>query len=394
MRALFVIFICLLSGAYIQGQTRAELEDRRKKALEDIEYVDKLIRETEKERRESMSQVTMIGRKLTLRENIIKGIQDEVVLLEGRIELNTLVIELMEADLETLIEDYEKAIVNAQKVSKGQPEAAYILSSRDLNQGYKRMKYLQQVAKFRRREAEVITELKEEIDRNRDKLEEDLNEITLLKRREESQKSVLQKDQNSKRNLVNSLGRKQKELQQELEKKRRIAIEIEAEIERVVEEERRRRTLVELAPEEKIIGDDFERNRGKLPWPVDVGVITSQFGIHDHPVFKGTKVDNIGIENTSGQRVAARAIFKGKVMSVFGISGGNMAIIIRHGNYLSVYQNLINVVVKPGDEVEIKQKIGDVFVEEGEGGKCVIKLMIYLEKEKKNPEEWIAKKRE
>jgi len=394
MRALFILVLYLLASLYLKGQTRAELEERRKKALEDIEYVDNLIRQTEKERKESMSQVTMIGRKLILRENIISGIKEEIELLEGRIELNALVVKLMENDLETLIRDYEKAIINAQKVSKGQPEIAYIFSSKDLNQGYKRMKYLQQVAKFRRKEAEVIEAIKEEIDRNRDKLVQDLDEVTVLKGKEENQKSVLERDQNSKKNLVVSLGRKQKELQQELESKRRIAMEIEAEIVRIVEEERRKRATVEMAPEEKLIGDDFERNRGKLPWPVEVGVITSQFGIHDHPVFKGTKVDNIGIEITSGQRVEARAIFKGKVMSVFGISGGNMAIIIRHGNYLSVYQNLVNVIVKPGEEVDIKQKLGDVFVEEEEGGKCVIKLMIYQEKEKKNPEEWIAKKRE
>ncbi len=120
-------------------------------------------------------------------------------------------------------------------------------------------------------------------------------------------------------------------------------------------------------------------------------MITGQYGVHDHPVIKGAKINNIGIEITSGTKEVARAVFKGRVMSVFGISGGNMAVIIIHGNFLTVYQNIVNVKVKPGDEVEAKEYIGDVYFEDGE--KSIIKFMVYEEKKRENPEEWLAKKR-
>ena len=171
-----------------------------------------------------------------------------------------------------------------------------------------------------------------------------------------------------------------------------MAEEIEKEIGRVIEEERKRRELSELSPDDKIVGDDFEKNMGRLPWPVERGIITSKFGVQDHPVFKGTKIDNIGIEITSGTAQKARTVFNGTVVSVFGISGGNMAVIIRHGEYLSVYQNIVNVTVKPGDRVITKQSLGDVYLDKSEGNKSILKFMVYKEKDKQNPEIWLAKK--
>jgi len=394
MRYVVIIFvlICLkVTGVY--GQTRSELEEQRGKTLKDIEYVDNLLKETTLEKNEGLNRLNIINKRLKLREEVILGINGEVELLKTRQELNTLAIDLMLDDLKILIREYEKAIVHAQIVNKGQPELAYIFTARDLNQGYKRLKYLQQVAKYRRREAELIYEIKGEIDRKKIQLEDDLDEINSLKEREEQQKESLQNEQQKRRGLISRLGRKERELRRELKNKQKIAEEIEKEIERVIEEERRRRTITKLTPEEKLVGDDFAKNRGNLPWPVVRGIITSRFGVHDHPVFKGTKIDNIGIEITSGQKESVRVVFKGVVVSVFGITGGNMAVIVRHGRYLSVYQNIVNVIVKPGDEIVTKQKIGDIFYEKDAGSKCIIKFMVFEEKNRLDPELWIAKRR-
>ena len=384
------LLIIIFFPAFIQGQTRADLEQKRSKTLDDITYIDNLLKKTSQERSQSLSELNIVNRKLTLREDVIKGVREEITLLNDRISLNNLAIELMEVDLERLIKEYEKAIMHAQREARGEPAFAYILTSRDLNQGYKRIKYLQQVAKFRRREAEIIIELKSRIETNRISQEEDLNDILELRRREEKQLNKLQDEQQGKKRLVNSLASKQKQLQQDLKEKQRIATEIEKEIARVIEKERKRLATNDMAPADRIIGDDFEKNRGRLPWPVERGVVTTHFGIHDHPVFKGTKVDNIGVEITAEGKLIARAVFKGKVMSVFGISGANMAVIIRHGTYLSVYQNLVNVRVKPGEDVEPKQVVGEVFSDPEENGKSVIKFMIYNEKVRLNPEEWIV----
>ncbi len=389
-RALFLILF-VFSFLNLCAQTRIELEEQRKEALKDIDYLDRMIRETRDERSESMSELNMIGRKLGLRENVISGLIDEQKLVENRMEMNKLAIDMMEDDIVVLIREYEKAILNAQKVSKGNPQLAYILASKDINQGYKRLRYLQQVAKYRRKEAEIILELKSEVELNRVKLENDLIKISELKENEENQKSDLQREQRNQRYVINKLGQKEKQLRRDLDKKKRIAEEIEKEIERIIEEERKRSAITEMTPEDKIVGDDFSKNMGRLPWPVERGVITAQFGIHEHPVIKGAKINNIGIEITSGTKETARAVFKGKVVSVFGIAGGNMAVIIRHGRFLTVYQNLINVQVKPGDDIEAKEYIGDVYYEDEQ--KCVIKFMIYEEKEKRDPEQWLAKRR-
>lgn len=388
-----VLIIIYINVTGVEGQTRTELEKQREETLLDIEYVDNLLKETTQERAEGLNRLNIVNNRLRLREDVIYGIKGEIALLKTRQELNTLAIELMMADLDILIIEYEKAILHAQIVSKGQPELAYIFTAKDLNQGYKRMKYLQQVAKYRRREAELIYEIKGEIDRKRIQLEEDLYDISTLKGREEQQKQSLQNEQQKRRRLINKLNKKERELRRELRRKQKIADEIEKEIDRVIEEERRRRDISEITPEEKLVGDDFSKNRNNLPWPVSRGIITSHFGVHDHPVFKGTKVDNIGIEITSGQKESARTVFKGTVVSVFGITGGNMAVIIRHGRYLTVYQNIVNVLVRPGEEVLTKQKIGDVFYDKNAGSKCIIKFMVFEEKKKLDPELWIAKRR-
>ncbi|TNF40209.1 MAG: hypothetical protein EP313_04820, partial [Bacteroidetes bacterium] len=274
----------------------------------------------------------------------------------------------------------------------GTPALAFILSSADFNQGYKRLKYIQQVAKFRRNESETIETLYNELDNTRKRLEQDRRNINDLKNKEVRQKQILRDEQNRKERLVSNLSRKEKQLKQELDEKRRIARQIEKEIERLIEEERKKSEKTPMSSEMKIIGDSFGENRGKIPWPVERGIITSHYGLQPHPVLKNVTEDNIGIEITSSGQTRAKSVFKGEVVRVFAISGANMAVIIRHGKYLTVYQNLVNVRVKAGDNVILGQDIGDVYVDNGEGGKSVLKFMVYEEKKKLDPEQWLTKK--
>jgi murein hydrolase activator len=393
MRFLLTSFFLFLTlNNLISGQTKAELEEKRKKTLDEINYVDYLLKTTSKEKNEGINSVKIIGRKLDLRETVIKGIREEIDLISDRIELNNLAISMMEDDLVKLKNDYEKAIVNSYKSQKGNPELIYILSAKDFNQGYKRLKYLQQVAKFRRRESEIIIELKGQIETSKRKLENDLIHLSDLKSREEQQKKLLENEQEKKQDLVKSLSSKEKQLKKELEEKKRVAREIENQIDRLVEEERRRTIKTETTPEQKIIGESFSENMGRLPWPVEKGIITSHFGVHPHPVFKYLTEDNIGIEITSSGKMNARSVFQGEVAKVFAISGANMTVIIRHGKYLSVYANISAVRVRPGDKVIPKQDIGDIYLDPRNGNNCVLKFMIFETNMKYlDPEIWITK---
>jgi len=385
----FLLWILFVS---LNGQTKAELEDRRKATLNEINYVDNMLKSTMKKKEESMNAVKIIGSKLNLRESVIRGMRAEIDLLTEKIDLNTVAINMMENDLIALKTDYARAVVNSYKSKKENPELVYVLSAEDFNQGYKRLKYLQQVTKFRRRESEIIMELRDQIQSTKERLEADLSKVSDLKSREERQKSLLQSEQNRKQEMVKSLGKKEKQLQKELAEKRRIAIKIEKEIARIIEDESKKVIKSENTPEQKLIGENFEENKGRLPWPVEKGIITSQFGVQKHAVLKYVTENNIGIEITSLGNTTVRTIFKGEIARVFPIQGANMGVIVRHGKFLSVYQNIVDLKVKKGDKVDTKQEIGNVFCETENGNKAILKFMIFEEKEKLDPESWISRK--
>ena len=390
-----ILIIVLLNSIFLgmlQGQSRAELEDRRKKTIEEIAYVDNLLKSTSREKSESMKSLSIINKKLSLREMVLTGMKEEIDLLNYRIGLNSAAIEMMEYDLGQLKNDYRNAVLNSYRSKKGNPELVYILSAKDFNQGYKRLKYLQQITKFRRREAEIIIELRDQISVSKDKLQSDLAKISDLKSKEEYQKDQLQKEKSTKQNMVRKLGKQERQLAKELEEKRKIAKKIETEINRLIEEERRKAEVKEITAEQKLIGENFFDNKGRLPWPVDKGVITSHFGIQKHPEFKYLTEDNIGIEITSSGNISAKAVFNGQVAKVFSIPGANMTVIIRHGKYLSVYANLVNVKVKAGEAISVNQNIGDVY-KEARDNNSVLKFMIFEnDKKYQDPELWLSKR--
>ena len=389
---IILVFNCFLS-VFLFGQSRGDLEQQRKKTLEEIDYVDNLLKTTSKEKTESMKSLSIINRKLSLRESILSGMREEIELISYRIELNSFAIEIMEKDLEDLKKDYKNAVLNSYRAKKGNPELVYILSARDFNQGYKRLKYLQQITKFRRNEAEIIMELRDQISVSKEKLERDLIRISELKSKEEYQKDQLQREKSGKQSLVRRLSKKEKQLAKELEDKRKIAKKIESEIVRLIEEEKRKAAAKDITAEQRLIGENFMDNKGRLPWPVEQGIVTSHFGIQKHPEFKYLTEDNIGIEITSSGNVTAKSVFNGEVARVFSIPGANMTVIIRHGKYLSVYANLVNVKVKAGDSVKVRETIGDVYREQRDNSSSVLKFMIF-ENDKKylDPEAWLTKK--
>jgi septal ring factor EnvC (AmiA/AmiB activator) len=390
MRKIFIIISFLIIYInYSIGQTRADLEEQRKKALEEIAYVDGLLRNTAREKTESVNAIRILGNKVNLRESVINGFSNEIDLLIERKEINELAIEMMEEDLVSLREDYARTIVNSYKSKKGNPEIVYILSARDFNQGYKRLKYLQQVSKFRRNEAELIKELKVQVEETRERIEEDISRVSDLQHREVIQKNLLQNEQQRKQRMLKSIGSKEKQLQKELAEKKKLAERIEREISRLIEAERKKSSGTELTPEQKLTGDNFFENRGKLPWPVERGVITAHYGVHQHPVLKYVTEESVGIEITGSGKTIVRSIFKGEVTAISALSGANMTVIIRHGNYYSAYNNLVNVTVKTGDKVQTKQAIGEVF-KDPVNNNCTLKFMIF-EKKFLDPEVWIAK---
>ena len=139
-----------------------------------------------------------------------------------------------------------------------------------------------------------------------------------------------------------------------------------------------------------MIGNNFLQNKKRLPWPVEKGIITEHFGIHQHPVLTNVQIRNNGINIATNAGSKVRSVFEGEVSRVFGITGGNTAVIIRHGEYLTVYSNLSEVIVKKGDKINTKQEIGTVYTDL-EDQKTILKFQIWKENQKLDPEEWIGR---
>jgi murein hydrolase activator len=389
--ALSIYFLIL--GNCLKGQTRAEFEEQRNRTLNEINYVDNLLKAANKEKVENINALKIIGSKLTLREEVIRGMREEIELLSERIDMNSIAIEIMENDLVGLKKDYSSAIINLYKSRKLNSELIYILSARDFNQGYKRLKYLQGAAKYRRNESEIILEIKKQIEVSKNRLQVDLAKITDLKIKEEQQKNLLQVEQTQKQKMIITLGSKEKQLKKELEEKKRIAKQIENEIATLIEEEKKRNVRNDMTPEQKLIGENFSDNKGLLPWPVERGIITSHFGIQKNPVLKNVTENNISIEITCSCEASVRSVFNGEIAKVFFIQGANWTIIIRHGKYLTVYNNIVNVQVKTGEKVITKQCIGYTFCEKNIRDNAIIKFLICEEKQILDPELWISKKK-
>ena len=143
-----------------------------------------------------------------------------------------------------------------------------------------------------------------------------------------------------------------------------------------------------LTPEEKLISDDFAKNRGKLPWPVEQGFVSEKFGVNVHPVFKQVKLNNAGITITTSRNADVRAVFKGVVTEIMFIPGDNNVVIVRHGNYLTVYPNLVEIFIKKGDTVNVKQKIGKLAV--SSGNNSTLNFQVWRDKDNLDPQLWLT----
>ncbi|MFN8241977.1 MAG: peptidoglycan DD-metalloendopeptidase family protein [Bacteroidales bacterium] len=393
MNRVFTILIfswCFVSG---NAQTIKELTEKRTQTLEEIQYFDKMLQETASQKSNELNNLKIIGSRISLREQVIDGYSEQMNLVNEKIELNRLAVSMLEYDLEKMKSEYADNIRNAYRVSKQSNELVFLLSAKDFNQGYKRIKYLQQASEYRRIQVNIIEDIRTRIEEFRLTLEDDLRSIVDLKSGEEKQKERLKQEQDKKKKMVTNLSSKEKQLKKELEEKKRAAAKIESEIAKLIEEERKRNAKSAVTPEMKLIGDNFADNKGRLPWPVDKGIVTSRFGPQKHPVLTYVTENNIGIEITSENRTVVRSVFKGEVAQVFAIPGFNWAVIIRHGRYMTVYQNLVNLKIKVGDTVETKQEIGDVFCDTEDGNRSILKFMIFDETEKLDPESWITKRR-
>jgi septal ring factor EnvC (AmiA/AmiB activator) len=385
-----VLLVCIQAEIFSQSLT--ELQQQRDATRQEIEYTSRLLDQVTESKSSSLNRIRLLDRRITGRQELIRSLNVEIDLLQERMNDNEFVIRSLTIDSEKIKSDYARLIMAAYKQRPPYFELTYVFASRDINQAYKRIKYLQQYSEYRKRQVHLILQIQDLLEKKNLELSMQRQKNNMLLAEVEQEREKLNGEIREQQNQVKNLLVQERDLRQEIREKRRIAARLEEEINRLIEEEARRTEgIAALTPEQKLVSDNFENNRGRLPWPTETGVVTEKFGEHPHPVIKNVKVRNDGINITTTENARVRAIFEGEVMRVFAIPGANQTVIIRHGNFLTVYSNLVEVIVKKGDRVESKQTIGTVFTDRDGGLDTTMNFLIYKEKEKLDPEQWLSR---
>jgi septal ring factor EnvC (AmiA/AmiB activator) len=389
-----VLFTICFVSIICQNYKKSELENTRKKTIEEIEFTSTLIEENSKRSNESLQGLNLLNHKVLVRKRLIATIGSEIEQLDALILINNSSIISIEEKQRIIILNYAKSIYLTYKNKRNNNLVLFILASENINQAYKRYRYIQIINENRKRQVVLLNELKEELKKENDKLMEIQEKKYTLNLENTRETELLNKEIKSQSEAIKRLKKKDKELKKELAEKEKIADKLKREIESLIEIEQRKivkGSLYEsLTPEERLISNEFGKNYGKLPWPTKQGIVVGKFGEQEHPTMKGIKVRNDGIYIATISNAEVRSIFKGVVTKVFSIPGSNYTVIIKHGNYYSLYHNLKDVRVKIGNMVNTKEIIGSVSTDL-EKNETILHFQLWKDTERNDPELWLSK---
>ncbi len=388
--SLIMIVICLITRN-IYSQNKNELKNLQNKTRQEIEYTNKILDETKEKKEYSINELGVLDYRIEIRKKYIEKLNSEIKSIDKDIEENKELIELLEKDLERVRNEYAGIIMNTYKKREKNILLMYLLASENFNQAYKRIKYVQNYADYKRNQAKLIAAFKKIIDNKIEKLNMDRAEKAKLVREKQMERSNISYERTKKEVLIKELSKKEKELRKEIEEKNKVAEKIKEELRKLIEKERMGKESMynRLTPEELLISNDFERNKGKLPWPTRYGIITAKYGEQPHPVLKNIMIRNDGVDISTVRDAEVRAVFNGKVSRVFSLPGENYTVIIKHGNFFSLYHNMKNIRVSSGDMVVTKQSIGNVFTDE-RTKQTILHFQIWKEMNKNDPEKWLS----
>lgn len=420
MRLLLSIFLLLLS---FQGNAQQDYEAEQRKLelkkanlLKEIKDVQALLSNNKKKERDVLAELNAQTRKIKLQEDLLNNSQRQKRNLSNDIYVNTLASNKLNRELKVLKGDYAKTVRMSYKSRSDQSKVLFILSSKSFLQAYKRIQYLKQYARFRKTQGDELTSKTNELQRITANLEVQKRKQELVISDQEQQRKVLQEDRNKQNELVNLVKKDSKKYNSEIQKKQKETKKIDQEIKRLIQksiEEANRRARekaereakakgkpveapkkstpgkLDMTPEDTALANSFKANRGKLPWPVEKGYISLGYGDQPHPEQPQLTIHNSGVEITTEKGAGVRSVFEGEVMNI-QIIGNTRAVSIRHGEYITVYQNLSSVSVSVGQKVSTKQRIGSVAT--NFEGKSILKFVISQNTSINNPQSWLTRK--
>ena len=389
MRKYATILILLLLPLTIGAQTVKELERQRKQTLEQLEQTGKMLKQTKRNETATENKLNLLQKDIRTRQQLIKGINSEINALDRELgELNQKRVTL-QAELDYLKMEYARMVAETHYQQMQQSPLLFILSANDFNQMLRRVRYMQEMAQYRRLQAEQIKTKQKEIEEQNQLLRqnrEQKQQVLSVQRREQDN---LTRDQRKQKKMLQDLKKQEKNLLAKQQQQQKKANELNKKIDNLIKQQVKKDQNKQQTKEEKLLEGGFEKNKGRLPWPTEKGFISGQFGVQPHPTLEHVTVNNRGvyIQTTAGS--AARAVYEGEVSAVF-VSDGQNVVIIRHGNYRTVYSNLTTLNVKTGDKVKAKQKIGTIYTDSTNDNKTELFFQIRKDTEVLNPSLWLA----
>ena len=389
-----LLMLISVSLTLISQQTRQQLEERRKQLESEISYTNKLIRKTQDSKKNNLYELSLLNTKINKRSELVATLKSEMYALDGDIETTDRSIVYLDRELIVLKQEYVTLAYFAFKHKNAYDKLIFLFSADDLNQAYQRLRYLDQLSEFIRNEAEEIKQLMQAKQQLLNELNSQKSEKKQLLENENLQLSKLEVEQIGKDRLRAELSKKERELKKALRVKEQETANLNKKIKEIIASVTKPKTAAtgkntyELTPEETVLSESFVANRGKLPWPIERGVITETYGVHQHPVLKNVKTKNNGIDIATSKNGEARCVFSGEVVSITSITATNKAVIVKHGEYFTVYTNLDEVFVRKGDKIDIKEIIGRVHT--NMEGKTELHFQVWKGKVLQNPSRWIT----
>ena len=393
-----LLFISLSLGLKAQNyqERQKQLEAQKISIKKEIQQINNLINDSRKKSRGLADELEDIQLKISVRDRLIRINNSQVNNLNNIISNQNERIADLEVDLKKLKDEYSKIVFSSYKKRSSEMKLMFLFASDNINQAFRRFQYFKQYSKYRKEQANKIVSLQEEISNNIDSLDKRKIEKQKVVKENQLVRQTLNQDRIKQNNLYKNLLKDQKNYAVEIQEKEKQARLIDNEIQKLIRlaiaesNNNNNSSNFALTPEGRLISSNFQSNKGRLPWPVREGVITRRFGTQPHPVVRTTTINSNGISIATSANSIAYSVFEGEVLSVYGFSGGNPGVLIRHGKYISNYQNLSSIFVKKGDKVMANDEIGIVFTNESTG-KTVLKFNIFNELKPENPTIWLAR---
>ena len=421
MKKLRIILVLLLLslilpsfGQKTKGKSKAQLEQEIKSLQKEIATANELLKKTTKDKEMTLNEVSILDQKIHQREQLIKAYNEQIVVLDNEINQGQRHIKSLNSELGNLRKEYAKMLVFAYKNRSHYDRLGFIFAAEDFNQAFRRLRYIQQFSDARKTKMEQIASTEQRISGEVEASQKAREEKAALLQDEKVQQPALQQEKKELNRQVANLKKKEGRIQQDIKDKQQQAKKLQKAIDDIIAEEirkaneeaERKRKEAEskgesaptskssggsmsLTPAEKTLSSNFVGNKGKLPWPVERGVISLSYGKHTSVVSDKVTVTNPGIDIATTEGAQARAVFDGVVTSVTKLTGTNVVVIIRHGEYFTVYSNLESVTVKVGDQVKTKQNIGTIHTSKTEN-KTELHFELLKETQRQNPASWLS----